>query len=193
MKEEIMERIKERFKDIDIEGYDFTSHTPDGKVTEYKGVMIKFNMCSANSVNIQFFDALREEGLKMYNVIVAGLYIEFRLYYKKTEIKFSKKETFKAFGEDFNKMPIYAIVQENEIWPKDKFMLSLHKTGVYWSDGSDLTKMELLAGVMRGLVLMMNNSTIQASNKEKAFRLSYIQGTLEHTASAIGQELKKLV
>jgi hypothetical protein len=193
MKEEIMERMKERFKDIDIEEYDFTSHTPDGKVTEYKGIMIKFNMSTANSVNPKFFDALIEEGLKMYNVIVAGLYIEFRLYYKKTEIKFSNKETFRAFGENFNKMPIYAIVQENEAWSEDKFMLSLHKTGVYWSDGSDLTKMELLASVMRGLVLNMHRSTIQASAKEKAYRLSYIQGTLEHTASAIGQELKKLV
>lgn len=84
MSEEIEERMRKRFKDIDIEEYSFTSHTPDGNVTEFKGIVIKFNMSTANSVNAQFFDALREEGLEMYNVIVAGLYIEFRLYYERT-------------------------------------------------------------------------------------------------------------
>lgn len=104
----------------------------------------------------------------------------------------SNKETFKAFGENFNKMPIYAVLLENKIWPEDKFLLSLNKTGVYWSDGSHLSKMELLAGAMRELVLQMKRSAIQASNEEKAFRLSYIRSTLEHTVGQIEKELKNL-
>lgn len=84
MSEEIEERMRERFKDIDIGEYDFVSHTPDGNVTEFKGFVVKFDMSNVNSVNLQFFDALREEGLEIYNVIVAVLYIEIRLYYERT-------------------------------------------------------------------------------------------------------------
>lgn len=87
MSEGIEERMRKRFKDIDIEEYNFTSHTPDGKVTEFKAVKVGFDMTTKNSVNLQFFDALREEGLKMYNVIVAGLFVEFILYYERTNIE----------------------------------------------------------------------------------------------------------
>lgn len=90
MSEKIEERMRNRFKDIDIEEYNFTSHTPDGDITEFKGIIIKFNMSTANSVNCQFFDALREEGLEIYNMIVAGLFIEFRLYYERTTKKEKK-------------------------------------------------------------------------------------------------------
>ena len=100
------------------------------------------------------------------------------------------KETFKAFGEDFNKMPLYSIVLENGIWPDDKFLLSLHKTGVYWSDSSDLTKMELLAGVMRKLVLGMDESTIQVGKKEKAYRLDCLLDTMKRAVKLIEERLR---
>lgn len=99
------------------------------------------------------------------------------------------KQTFKAFGTEFNKMPLYSIVQENKIWPDDKFLLSLHKSGVYWSDSSDLTKMELLSGVLQKLVLGMDNSTIQAGENEKEQRLIGIFNILREVTGHIAEKL----
>lgn len=93
MSEKIEERMRERFKDIDIEKHDFTRRTPDGNFIEFKGVAVEFDMKTVNSVNFQFFDALREEGLEIYNVIVAGLTIVFVLYYERTDIEQDQEMT----------------------------------------------------------------------------------------------------
>ncbi len=99
------------------------------------------------------------------------------------------KQTFRTFGEDFNKMPLYSIMLENKIWPDDKFLLSLHKNRVYWSDSSDLTKIELLASAIRELVLGMDRTTIQAGKREKEQRLIGIFGTLREITGHIAEKL----
>ena len=86
-----MEKLKEQFKDIEIEQYDFISHTPDGKSVDYKAVKVKFNMKSGNSISSGFFETLRILGLEIHHILVlpAGLYpqIELILYYQREELQ----------------------------------------------------------------------------------------------------------